>query len=166
MKYSEERKKYIQSYYLRHREKSLQQSKKWRDNNLERFKKYSYDYYINHKDSKKMKTYLHLYYLKHKEKIIEKAKKWHKDNPDKAKDINRRYRLTHKRVKEVNYKNLGLKDLFLQDYGMNVEKVDRSYPNGKRLFCNDCKDKGKNCKGFENCEYKDEVLEVIGSKNI
>lgn len=62
-----------------------------------------------------------------------------------------------------DYKELGLKKLFLNDYGANLEKVDRGYQGGNRVFCLCCADR-KDCEGFENCEYRSEVLGMIGSK--
>lgn len=163
MKYPANRKNYLQSYYSRHKEKSLEQSKKWREDNPEKFKNYNYNYYLNHnKGSEKIRTYLHSYYLKNKERIIKRSKEWKRNNPERVKEIFRRYRETHK-TESVNGKVLNLKELFLQDYGADLERKDRNYQEGNRVFCLDCADR-KDCKGFESCEYRNEVLGVIRSR--
>jgi hypothetical protein len=115
----------------------------------------------NWKEIEYIKKYSHDYYLEHKKKMLGQNKQWRKDNPEKVKEINRRY-YEKVRVATIRYKNKGLKlkELYRLDYGKNLEKSDRVYQDGKKIFCLDCIDR-KNCNGWDNCKYRNEVLEMI-----
>lgn len=108
------------------------------------------------------KDYMRIYYLAHKDRIIKQSMTWQKEHPQRVKKINKKQR-DKVIFNEDNYnyrKGIGLKELLINDYGIDLSKVDRQYKGGSRTFCLDCVDRGS-CEGFENCEYKDEILEMI-----
>lgn len=51
---NEKRRKYLRNYYLSHKEKFIEQTKRWKENNcgkesIEWWKKYRHNYYLAHK---------------------------------------------------------------------------------------------------------------------
>lgn len=111
------------------------------------------------------KEYMRKYYLAHKDKIIKQSREWRETHPERVKALQKRFR--DKNIfNEDNYnyrKVIGLKGLLINDYGKDLGKVDWQYKGGNRTFCLCCADRGS-CKGWSGCEYRLEVLEVIGSK--
>jgi len=85
--------------------------------------------------------------------------------------ISKRYleKYLGKRKKSINktdYGKVGLKALYIKQYGKNLEsKIDgiTHLKSKKRRFCLDCPLDKKECPGWENCINKKEILEIINS---
>jgi hypothetical protein len=112
-----------------------------------------------------MSIYYKKYYLEHKKEMIEASLKWQKADPNKIKVNAQRYRDKVRGGPVLSNTNiyrkcLGEKELFLIDYGANLDKLDRGYQGDKRSFCLDCADR-RNCNGWDSCEYKNGILELI-----
>jgi len=112
--------------------------------------------------------YMKQYYKDHREKIIKQSLQWKKDNPEKVKIIVKRSRERREPENRANYGKKELKDLSIKQYGKDLEsKKDNitCVPLKKRLFCLDCEEHGTDlCPGWENCEYKLEILQLINDK--
>lgn len=121
--------------------------------------------YNNHYDQQ---AYMKQYYKDHREKMIKQSIQWHQDNPKRTRIINKRYRERREPENKTNYGRKGLKALSIKQYGKDLEsKKDNiacvSYT--RRLFCLDCEEHETDlCPGWENCKYKNEVLELINDK--
>jgi len=120
------------------------------------------------------KEYYRKYYKDHKEKIIKKSIEWQKNNPEKARKIRKRYREKEpgerkKPINKTNYGETPLKKLYIKLYGKDLEnKMDNiSHVKGKkRIFCVDCPiHNKKECPGWENCNYKGELLKIINKRS-
>jgi len=70
----------IQTYYIKNREKILEQRKKYYQNNKKRVLKKNKDYYLDNK--KKISIYQKKYHLNNKEKLCKQAKKYYLDNKE------------------------------------------------------------------------------------
>lgn len=84
------RKHWQQEYYLKHREKMLAYSRKYRQEHPEKMKLYKEN------AAKKRANgtgYYQRYYQLNKEKLLEKSKQWLKNHPVKVKEYQRRYYL-------------------------------------------------------------------------
>ena len=111
------------------------------------------------------KEYMRQYYKDHREKMLNQSKKWHKDHPRRMREINKRWR-DKRGFDKTNYDKKGLKALYIEDYGKDLENKKRLIwsKHQIRLFCLDCKDYGTDlCPGWSNCKYKLEVMKIIES---
>lgn len=78
-----------QAYYREHREKMLEQSRRYRKEHPEKWAQYR----KNHNEKKvDGMNYQQRYYQRNKEKITEYAKRWKESHPEKIKEYQRRYR--------------------------------------------------------------------------
>ena len=112
--------------------------------------------------------YMKQYYKDHREKMIKQSIQWHKDNPKKVSIINKRYRERREPENKTNYGRKGQIVSLINRYGEDLEsKKDNitCVSLKKRLFCLDCEEHGTDlCPGWENCEYKLEILQLINDK--
>jgi hypothetical protein len=82
------RKHWQREYYLKHRDKMLAYSRKYRQEHPEKMKLYKEN------AAKKRANgtgYYQRYYQRNKEKLLEKSKLWLQDHPEKVKEYQRRY---------------------------------------------------------------------------
>jgi len=122
------------------------------------------------------KEYFQKYYQDHKTKLTRRNKIWRSKNPLKLEIIQQRYRdkfLTKGKVttNKSAYEVKSLRDSFIKRYGKSLNKIMDDVTNAKykiRVFCHDCINyKGSkflDCPGWEECPYKEEVLEEINKK--
>lgn len=69
-----------------------------------------------------------------------------------------------KSINKTNYGKIGLKALYIKQYGKNLEsKVDNitHLKSKKRRFCLECPLDKKECPGWGNCIHKKEALKII-----
>jgi hypothetical protein len=113
-------------------------------------------------------SYMKKYYKEHREKIINQSIQWKKDNPEKVKIIVKRFRERREPENKTNYGRKGQKVLLIKQYGKDLEsKKDNvtRVPLKRRLFCLDCEEHETDlCPGWENCEYKLEIIQLINDK--
>ena len=86
--------------------------------------------------------YMRQYYIDHREKMLNQSKKWCKDHPRRIREINKRRR-DKRDENKTNYGKKGLKALYIEDYGKDLESKKERIIWRKhqiRLFCLDCKD--------------------------
>lgn len=96
------RKHWQQEYYLKHRDKMLAYSRKYRQDHPEKMKLYKEN------AAKKRANgtgYYQRYYQLNKEKLLEKSKQWLLNHPEKVKEYQRRYYLK-KRAAEKKEKKI------------------------------------------------------------
>ena len=113
------------------------------------------------------KEYFQNYYKNHKKEYAKRNQK--RRSPRQIEKINQKYieKYAGKRKKSINKSNYGkpLKDLFIKHYGSDLEnKVDDATHtlHKKRMICVDCLlYNSKECPGWENCPYKQKILQVI-----
>jgi len=82
--------------YIKHRDKRLEESRKWRANNLEYARYLSRDW--NRRNSEKMKQVNLAYYYRHREEKLIKQRAHRKANREKQNEIKRRWYHKNKEV--------------------------------------------------------------------
>jgi len=111
------------------------------------------------------KEYARKYYQDHKEEYRIRQKR--KYDPEKARARRNRYKdRVEKGIVIPRKRNKKLKDLYLDSYGKNLNKRVDSISRlnrGRRVMCLDCADHN-DCPGWENCPYREVVLEEINKK--
>jgi len=120
------------------------------------------------------KEYFITYYKDHKEEYLKRNRGWRKNNPKKKSKNNKKYyqeflKKRKKSINKSNYEIKSLKELFIERYGKNLNKIKDNATfteHKKRIFCVDCiyYRRGrilKGCPGWEKCIYRKELIRLI-----
>ena len=95
-----DRKKYMERYYIKNKEKLSKINKQWRKDNLEKARKIGRQWQKDNPE--KVKKIREKYYENNREKVIKRTKQWIKDNREKVRKNFCQWR-TEKRKTDLKY---------------------------------------------------------------